>query len=508
VRALLCLLVLCVAACGSEDKTGAPMTPTPAVATAKPAVVEEPAQLEVEVRGERNQPLADALLTLTEVFQGSVRRAQANAQGLARWEAVPPGHYELALVPSAEQQQQLLQSSGADQSLWQHINPRKSLELEAGMRLKVVLGGASADATRVLGRLLRGGQAAPGVLVIARTLTGEEREFARTLSQADGSFELLLAPGLYDFTLQHSLGAASLTRRVRIARAAEQVLEFELSGGLLRGRLLDSRGAPLAGRRVELQLLSIGGVPATDLVQPARISGEDGAFLFRDLPPGIYRLAAGESALALDPEAPRLARVVTRELKLPLPEEQPFDLVLQPGRSLRGLLHGADTGARVMVHDSKGEQIAMVVCERDPRLPEGTVEFRIDDLPSGPLRARAEYRSLASPLSEAVRLDDPDPMLLELRLEAAQMLLVDIVSEGAPPRVVQVELQSADGSRVEHRELRAIAGEPASLRAYFNGLLPGRWVLSARDEQGRRAAMDHESTRPGSQMLQLELRRE
>jgi hypothetical protein len=82
------------------------------------------------------------------------------------------------------------------------------------------------------------------------------------------------------------------------------------------------------------------------------------------------------------------------------------------------------------------------------------------------------------------------------------------VSEGAQPRVVQVELRNADGSRVEHRELRAIAGEPTSLRAYFNGLLPGRWMLSARDEQGRRAAMDHESTRPGSQMLQLELRRE
>jgi hypothetical protein len=236
------------------------------------------------------------------------------------------------------------------------------------------------------------------------------------------------------------------------------------------------------------------------------ISGEDGAFLFRDLPAGNYRLSAGENAGETDPEAPGFARILTRELRLPLPEDMPLDLVLEPGWSLRGMLDGGDTGARVFVHDARGEVVAMVVCERDPRRPAGKVEFRVDDLPAGPLRVRAEYRTLASALSAPVRLDGTEPALVDLKLEPSEMLRVDIGTDGALPRVVQVSLRNADDSRVEHRELRTIGNDAGSLRAYFNGLLPGRWTLNARDEQGRRAAVDHESTRPGSQIIRLELR--
>jgi hypothetical protein len=159
-----------------------------------------------------------------------------------------------------------------------------------------------------------------------------------------------------------------------------------------------------------------------------------------------------------------------------------------------------------MVHDARGEMLAMVVCERDPRLPEGTVEFRVDDLPAGPVRVRAEYRTSASPMLEVARLDGADPLLAELTLEPATMLRVDIGFQGEVPRCVAVELRSSDSTRVEHRELRAIGSEPASLRAYFTGLVPGRYKLLALDEQGRRAAMDHESTRPGSQTIRMELR--
>jgi hypothetical protein len=104
------------------------------------------------------------------------------------------------------------------------------------------------------------------------------------------------------------------------------------------------------------------------------------------------------------------------------------------------------------------------------------------------------------------RLDEDESTLVELKLEPAIMLRVDIGFQGEVPRCVAVELRSCDGTRVEHRELRAIGSEPASLRAYFTGLLPGRCTLLALDEQGRRAALDHESTQPGSQTIVLQLR--
>jgi hypothetical protein len=496
------LLLLLLTGCGES----APPPVDSAPIQAPPVMAPAPAALQVEVRTPEHQPLAGVQVRLTEVFQGVAREATSDSEGQARFEALPAGNYELEWLLSDAQRAMLDSSSGSASTLWERIAPRKSVELLAGERLRVTLGGAPAAATHVLGRLTRAGSPAAGVLVIAQALEGERAEFARTLSEHDGSFELRLAQGHYDLTLQHSLGGASLTRRLRVRESTEQHVDIELSGGGLSGRLLDRAGQPVAGRRVELKLLRVQGMPAVDSVRPARISDEDGTFRFRDLPAGTYQLSAGENANPQDPEAPRHARILTRELKLPLPEDKPLDLVLEPGRSLRGLLRGADSGARVMVHDTRGELLAMLVCERDPRLPEGLVEFRVDDLPAGPVRVRAEYRTSASPLLEVARLDEDESTLVELKLEPAIMLRVDIGFQGEVPRCVAVELRSCDGTRVEHRELRAIGSEPASLRAYFTGLLPGRCTLLALDEQGRRAALDHEYTQPGSQTIVLQLR--
>jgi len=498
------LLLLLLTGCGESAPPPVESAPTPVQAPA--AAAPAPAELEVEVRTPGNQPLAGVQVRLTEVFRGAAREATSDPEGWARFEALPAGNYELEWLLTDSQRAVLESSSGSAGALWERIAPRKSVELLAGERLRVTLGGAPAEATRVLGRLTRAGSPAAGVLVIAQSLEGERAEFARTLSEQDGSFELLLVQGHYDLTLQHSLGGPSLTRRLRVRESSEQRVDIELPGGGLRGRLIDRDGQPVAGRRIELKLLRVQGMPAVDSIRPARISGEDGSFQFRDLPAGLYQLSAGENANPLDPEAPRHARILTRELKLPLPEDTNLDLVLEPGRSLRGLLRGADSGARVMVHDTRGEMLAMVVCERDPRLPEGLVEFRVDDLPAGPVRVRAEYRTSASPMLEVARLDEDVSGLVELKLEPATMLRVDIGFEGEIPRCVAVELHTSDGKRVEHRELRAIGSEPASLRAYFTGLLPGRCTLLALDEQGRRAALDHEPTQPGSQTLVLKLR--
>lgn len=495
------LLLLLLTGCGESTP---PLVESPPAQA--PAAAPAPAELEVEVRTPGNQPLAGVQVRLTEVFRGAAREATSDPEGWARFEALPAGNYELEWLLTDSQRAVLESSSGSAGALWERIAPRKSVELLAGERLRVTLGGAPAEATRVLGRLTRAGSPAAGVLVIAQSLEGERAEFARTLSEQDGSFELLLVQGHYDLTLQHSLGGASLTRRLRVRESSEQRVDIELPGGGLRGRLIDRDGQPVAGRRIELKLLRVQGMPAVDSIRPARISGEDGSFQFRDLPAGLYQLSAGENANPLDPEAPRHARILTRELKLPLPEDTNLDLVLEPGRSLRGLLRGADSGARVMVHDTRGEMLAMVVCERDPRLPEGLVEFRVDDLPAGPVRVRAEYRTSASPMLEVARLDEDVSGLVELKLEPATMLRVDIGFEGEIPRCVAVELHTSDGKRVEHRELRSIGSEPASLRAYFTGLLPGRCTLLALDEQGRRAALDHEPTQPGSQTLVLKLR--
>ncbi len=242
-----------------------------------------------------------------------------------------------------------------------------------------------------------------GARVVLREGAGPAgREVAAAVSAKDGTFALT-APPRTDTTFEVAAPgcAPSLLAHVRVERGTLALGEVAcFAPTALRGRVVDSAGAPIAGARVAAEPALYADEPAASAAMRHETSaGRDGAGALEGLAPARWTVVASAPGRA-DLVLPGVA---VRE------GAPPLELVLAPERILEGTVldetGSAVEGARVLA--ARRDALRGLVrppVETDPRgrfavrgLDEALRDLDFDVIAPGCLPARIEGRSLADP---------------------------------------------------------------------------------------------------------------
>lgn len=246
--------------------------------------------------------------------------------------------------------------------------------------------------------------------------------------RADGSFALVVgAPGPYTVHVDGGPGRAYPGRAVEIAAAEAVDLEIDVSGVVLRGRVVDARsGEPLSAAHVGA---APEGSPGGSL---SVVAGGDGRFELT-LDARTYRVWA---------QAPRYVR---RETKVTVDAEPPEELVfsLSRGGTLTGTVHDRlgrpVAGARVAVRSAEPPAHSASASSR----PDGG--FEITGLPVGLFNLVVTTDRGEAALRPGVPGDTSD---LRVDLGPAGRLRVRVVDPQGQPARAAILVQRIDGHPV------------------------------------------------------------
>lgn len=255
--------------------------------------------VEGTVTGLAMRPLADALMVAFSIQAGTMRSSTTDKAGFYRIDGLPPGQYVVFKSRLDERADNI------------------PLELMSNMRLKTVtvkqgrftrldVHDDSEDGVRVFGIVREGGAAVPRALV---TLLGSDRDgllgmgVRADAAGMDGRYELVgIKPGSYVMQVSRFQGQpVQTTFEIEVpAETREFVFDVMLPTSAVRGRVVDTRGNPVAGMQVALgsdQGALAGadglvGLIAQNGLAQAR-TGDDGTFALRSVAAGTYRLTAG-----------------------------------------------------------------------------------------------------------------------------------------------------------------------------------------------------------------------
>jgi len=296
-----------------------------------------------------------------------------------------------------------------------------------------------------------------------------------TATDPAGGFALDLEAGDYLIEASDASHAATVAR-VGLANGAPASLTLTtVPGGSVRGRVVDIRGAPLAGASVTVQGEIPAGTIAAGWHPAAARSAGDGEFTLRGLRPGPLRLTAHLAGF-------RDAEPVT--LFLPLGgRREDVVLALDRGLELAGTVRDRSPSAR---------PLAGVTVEAVDVLTGTSL------MAAGPSGADGRF-ALAGLAPGAVLLDVPRPQALPLWTEARAALPRDAAGpfvvavdpaftvEGTPGpgRIVTLE-HLADPSRDPGSSTvggAAVAADAAG-HAAFRGVPAGKFALHARGLDG------------------------
>jgi hypothetical protein len=348
---------------------------------------------------------------------------------------------------------------------------------------------------RVRGRVIgTDGRPWAGAVVIASPQPETLRpavSYAAALTEADGTYVLRNQPagtGIVLLLGDDAARAAGFPPRIQasqLAQGAEAQVDFLLAaeapaagrpsdgaGCLLRGRLLDADGAPLAQHMVSLVREGAGDDEAESSWRGA-LSGDDGRFEHAGLAPGRWDVFVGDSTGT----GTSFAGVVD----VPAAAEHGHELRL-PRASLAGRAVRADGGgpvpralALLMRHDPATG--ARVFHGRQLADPSG--RFRFAHLPAG--RYELTLHDIDGQLAQAVRdglelgaegsLELPD-----LALDAAGGVVVRVRdARGAPVGGALVRFTGADGATRQFSQVPR-TGPDGVHRA--TGMPPGLWYVA------------------------------
>ncbi len=255
--------------------------------------------IEGNVTGYGMRPLADAMMVALSLQSGTMRSSTTDKSGFYRVDGLPPGQYVVF--------KSRLDVRADNIPLELLSNMRlKSVGVKQGKFSRLDVHDDSEDGVRISGIVREGGVPVPRALV---TLLGADREgllgmgVRANAAGMDGRYELIgIKPG--DYVMQVTRFQGQPVQTTFEIEVPEEVREFAFDIALptsaIRGRVIDSRGTPVAGIQVSLGSgegsLSgaeglIGMIAQNGLAQ-ARTNA-DGEFTVKSVAAGTYRLTAG-----------------------------------------------------------------------------------------------------------------------------------------------------------------------------------------------------------------------
>jgi hypothetical protein len=216
-----------------------------------------------------------------------------------------------------------------------------------------------------------------------------------------------------------------ILRRVRIPNQTEFELDFTIPSGGISGRVIGPDGKPLAGVRVSV-------APDRDSVDRTQTytsgdatTGDDGAFEFDHLEPASYRVQVGQAG-SRDERAAAYGQAVREGIAVREDGREHVELRVSKACVLTGAIRYEDgtsgAGIEVFARDGNG---ALVHWDR-LAITDPAGEFRIDGLGAGKVTVFARGVGYASRESAPVTLEPTHPANVDLVLENATRLYVDV----------------------------------------------------------------------------------
>ncbi|MBK7642863.1 MAG: carboxypeptidase regulatory-like domain-containing protein [Planctomycetes bacterium] len=368
----------------------------------------------------QSAPRAGVALSCEDLDTRKALFTQSDAAGRFVFERVNAGSQLVSIRPRKEELDDIRVDAPFLANFLSNGDQERFLEIAAGQTLEIVLGGILADGVRVFGHVSALGQP------LARTWIWPENpdtgwfDAPRVRSDELGAYELRVrGKGTYTFHLMGMGGTRDLVRTVEITQEKQQVLDFDLPGADIHGRVVDAAGRPVTEVNLSLDLVSPpADAPASafDLWMPHCTPGPDGRFSFVNLPAGRYEILANPISKP-DAEAP-FARA---RVQVEVPGAQ-LEIVLGPGCVLRGLVRGAPEGLngalRVIAYDEPGGPVAA-----SARVdPDGS--FVLRGLSEGRYGLRATGANFDSPIAAPIEVRADREREVELTVEPAGRLLV------------------------------------------------------------------------------------
>jgi protocatechuate 3,4-dioxygenase beta subunit len=415
---------------------------------------------------------------------GPVPAASTDPEGAFAFEGLAPGTYEIARVATRAEEAAAAESAEASRAL-ARLRTAQRIELAEGESVEVVLGGASEPELRLWGFVLGAPAERQTLFVEARDATQAAARLPFSRIDERGAYELVLdAPGAYAVSVQSREGVL-LSLDVDVEDLPSQRLDLEIGDASLQGRVLDPDGEPVAGADVSLEPSAAGRESPAHATSSRRASCDAlGAFVFSELAPGTYALAArvrGGTAPPVEGRSgegrPAAARVEGIEIA-PHARLEGLEIRLAPAGAIDVVVAGPSgpiAGADVRTVDASGRPADA------PRAhaTDAAGKTRIVGLPPGTWFVRASSARLAGAWSGPIAVGAGESASARLELAPGALLAVTLPDARAPGAwlVVQDEL----GLELA----RAFA--PAGSRSVATlGPLPfGRFTLRAEDPAGR-----------------------
>ncbi len=416
------------------------------------------ARLTGEVFGNDGEPADGVLVTVQVPGTADTTNATTDDSGRFELAAIDPGSYQVVAILSMGT---MLDMNEGDPDVGALMSSMKwtMVELVDGETTHVVLGKPPEDPVTVRGRVTAGG--APVDALVSFVGEGTDALAAMKMTDTDdeGRYELRLdAPGRYLVSVQQMQNVPGQQNSIEFVEtvpsdATEHVIDLELPGGSIRGRVVGADGEPAAGARITLSLggaLRTGSFTGGQYTEAA--TGDDGTYSIEYLRAGSYDVAAGGLVLGGafgGSSAGASGRSVRTGIELR--EGQTLtgvDFRLGMAGTIAGKVLDATgapvASATVFVRDESG-----FVLERlSFNATDDTGAFRYGGLGEGRYTVSARADALASPESAAVRVRPGETSEVTLRLDPGTMLLVRCIDEDGADVRARVMVTDEAGRRV------------------------------------------------------------